>query len=183
MTLLDQPVAPLIFVCRLLIRRIVRDGGSSTGKGSVLETDAYPDSELAAAIVSDPKFRVNGRKFLRHFKGVFRSGNMEVRILPGQPASPKVRVLTLSSSRKARQWRAFAIQGSVSGIPNSKNAMPIRRKSPAPTANIPLFRRQPPETRFDHPCVPGAAEHSISASLCEARFYHSCKRRSDSLEQ
>jgi hypothetical protein len=44
-------------------------------------------TQLAAAKVSRPDFGPNQRKFRRHFKGVFWNGNMEVRILPGQPGS------------------------------------------------------------------------------------------------
>jgi hypothetical protein len=50
-----------------------------------------PTSQLAAAKVSDLRFRANEGKFPRHFKGVFRTGNMEVRILPGQPGSARSR--------------------------------------------------------------------------------------------
>ena len=44
--------------------------------------------QLAAAKVSKSNFRPKQRKFRRHFKGAFRTGNMEVRILQGQPGSP-----------------------------------------------------------------------------------------------
>src|ERR1700687_690604 len=70
--------------------------------------------QLAAAKVSKPDFGPNQRKFRRHFKGLFWNGNMEVRILPGQPTSPAPRDFTLRNARKARQWRAFAIQRTVS---------------------------------------------------------------------
>jgi hypothetical protein len=50
------------------------------------------------------------RKFPRHFKGQFSIGNVQVRILPGQPGSPALRVIAPDTGRKARRWRAFAIR-------------------------------------------------------------------------
>src|ERR1700730_1619202 len=75
-------------------------------------------TQLAAAKVSRPDFGPNQRKFRRHFKGVFWNGNMEVRILPGQPASPTTGDFALSKLRNARQWRAFANRLAVSGLQN-----------------------------------------------------------------
>ena len=46
--------------------------------------------QLAAAKVSRSNFGPNQRKFHRHFKGVFSYGNMEVRILPPQPANHRL---------------------------------------------------------------------------------------------
>ena len=45
------------------------------------------NAQLTAAKVSNPRFRGKVRKFPRHFKGHFSIGNIQVRILPGQPAS------------------------------------------------------------------------------------------------
>lgn len=59
------------------------------------------------------------------------------------------------SSRKARQWRAFAIRRPVSVLPISWTEAQIRGKSLANTANIPVFGRLRPETRFDLHCVAG----------------------------
>src|SRR5271167_2592792 len=75
---------------------------------------------------------------------------MMVRILPPEPASPEVGEPARDSWRKARQWRAFAIRLAVSRLPILGNTRPIRRASPATTAKIPVFRRQRPETGFDH---------------------------------
>src|SRR5579863_1857323 len=44
-------------------------------------------TQLAAAKVSEPEFCGNMRKFWRDFKGLFPIRNVQVRILPGQPAS------------------------------------------------------------------------------------------------
>ena len=46
------------------------------------------DVQLPAAKVSNPRFRGKERKFPRHFKGHFSIGNVQVRILRGQPSSP-----------------------------------------------------------------------------------------------
>jgi hypothetical protein len=64
-------------------------------------------TQLGAAKVSKSNFRPKRQKFCRHFKGVFWKGNMEVRILPGQPGSAAVRETVPDTRRKARQWRAF----------------------------------------------------------------------------
>jgi hypothetical protein len=45
------------------------------------------DAQLTAAKVSNPRFRGKVRKFPRHFKGHFSIGNVQVRILRGQPGS------------------------------------------------------------------------------------------------
>ena len=62
-----------------------------------------------------------------------------VRSLPPQSASLDVRETNPDSGRKARHWQAFAIGGKVSELLNPRNARPIRQKSPAITANIPVF--------------------------------------------
>jgi hypothetical protein len=69
---------------------------------------AFVQSQLRAAKVSRSNLAPNWRKFRRHFKGAFWNGNMEVRILPGQPTSPGGGETDWDSDRKARQWRAFA---------------------------------------------------------------------------
>jgi hypothetical protein len=42
-------------------------------------------AQLLTAKVSNPRFQAKVRKFPRHFKGHFSIGNVQVRILPGQP--------------------------------------------------------------------------------------------------
>src|ERR1700686_1313938 len=76
------------------------------------------DVQLPAAKVSNPRFRGKERKFPRHFKGHFSIGNVQVRILRGQPASPALRDFALYNATKARQWRAFANWLLVSGLRN-----------------------------------------------------------------
>jgi hypothetical protein len=74
----------------------------------VPETGGAPATQLLAAKVSDPEFWGNVRKFCRHFKGLFPIGNVQVRILPGQPGSAAIEETVPDTRRKARQWRAFA---------------------------------------------------------------------------
>jgi hypothetical protein len=66
------------------------------------------DAQLLAAKVSNPRFRGKVRKFPRHFKGHFSIGNVQVRILPGQPGSAAAGDGISDTRCKARQWRAFA---------------------------------------------------------------------------
>jgi hypothetical protein len=54
---------------------------------------------------------------------------------------------------------SFPIRPAVSRLRNLPNPRPIRRKSPANSANIPVFRRHRPEARFDRHCMPTAAFH------------------------
>jgi hypothetical protein len=74
-----------------------------------------------------------------------------------QPGSPGAGETSRDSDRKAHQWRAFAIWWTVSTLPISPTEGRIRRKSPATTANIPVFGRLTPETGFDRHCVAVAA--------------------------
>jgi hypothetical protein len=73
--------------------------------------------QLLAAKVSGSNCGPNRRKFRRHFKGVFGTGNIEVRILRGQPGGADDGKAHPVSRRKARHWRAFAIQLAVSRFP------------------------------------------------------------------
>jgi hypothetical protein len=47
--------------------------------------------QLSGAEVSKSNFGLKQRKFPRHFKGYFSIGNVRVRILSGQPGSPRFR--------------------------------------------------------------------------------------------
>jgi hypothetical protein len=57
------------------------------------------DIQLSGAKVSNPKFRGEKRKFPRHFKGHFSIGNMQVRILPGQPGSHSTQDSTVENGK------------------------------------------------------------------------------------
>jgi hypothetical protein len=114
------------------------------------ETGAYSEYSAFSCKSLQPSNSRKSAKFSRHFKGHFSIGKVQVRILPGQPASPRLRENAPDSSRKARQWRAFAIWRPVSGLPISQHEDRIRKKSLANTANIPVFRRRGAETGFDH---------------------------------
>ena len=91
------------------------------------------DIQLSAAKVSNPKFRGKKRKFPRHFKGHFSIGNMQVRILPGQPGSHSTGDSPAINPESARQMRLFAIVSSVSILQNSTIYERNRRKSLANT--------------------------------------------------
>ena len=69
------------------------------------------NAQLTAAKVSNPRFRGKVRRFPRHFKGHFLIGNVQVRILRGQPGSAARRDFTTGNARNARQWRALRIGG------------------------------------------------------------------------
>ena len=99
--------------------------------------------------VSSLEFGGNVGKFPRHFKGLFPIGNVRVRILGGQPRSACNRVGSARSSRKARQWRAFANLRPLSVLPICGLERPLCRKPPAGSLNIPVFERLVPETGFD----------------------------------
>jgi hypothetical protein len=68
----------------------------------ILRRVRIQDVQLPAAKVSNPKFRGKVWKFPRYFKGHLPIGNVQVRILPGQPASPPPRDFALSNARNAR---------------------------------------------------------------------------------
>jgi len=103
----------------------------------------YP--ELTAAKSLQPQISRKVRKFPRHFKGHFSIGNVQVRILRGQPAIPAFSQAPLHS----REWagnpgfRAFDF---VSGLPVRRSSDGIRRKSPVLSPGIPVLRRLSAET-------------------------------------
>jgi hypothetical protein len=99
--------------------------------------------------VSGTGNKADEAKFSRLFKGPFSIGNVEVRSLPPQPGSCGVGETSSPTSRKAHNWRAFAVWWTVSRLPSSPNARPVCRKSPAATLDIPVFGRLAPETGFD----------------------------------
>jgi hypothetical protein len=53
------------------------------------ETGAYPVCSACSCKSLQPQISRKLRKFPRHFKGHFSIGNVQVRILPGQPDSPE----------------------------------------------------------------------------------------------
>ena len=108
-----------------------------------------PTSQLAAAKVSDLRFRANEGKFPRHFKGVFRTGNMEVRILPGQPGSHSTRESGPLLAESAAFYRVFVRLSKVFGDEKTATFARICRKSPAKFPDIPVFGRLFAETDFD----------------------------------
>jgi len=63
-----------------------------------------------------------------------------------QPDSCGVGETSSPTSRKAHNWRTFAVWLTVSRLLSTPNARPVCRKSPAVTRNIPVFGRLAPET-------------------------------------
>jgi hypothetical protein len=90
-----------------------------------------------------------------------------------QPGSPGLGENAPDSIRKAGQQPAFAIRGSVSVLPVSRNEARIRGKSLANTANIPVFERRRSETGVDQDCMVRAAVDlayplpAVDARQCE----------------
>ena len=74
-----------------------------------------------------------------------------VRSLPPQPASAAFGPVP-KAAKKARKQQAFANSPLVSTFPFRCVGRPNYRKSPANSANIPVFGRPRLETWFDHHC-------------------------------
>jgi hypothetical protein len=99
----------------------------------ILRRVRIQDVQLPAAKVSNPKFRGKVWKFPRYFKGHLSIGNVQVRILPGQPGSHSTQDSTVENAESARQMRPFASLSSVSIHQNSTICERNRRKSLANT--------------------------------------------------
>jgi hypothetical protein len=101
--------------------------------------------QLTAAKVSDPGIRAKVRKFRRHFKGHFSIGNVQVRILPGQPPIPVFREFPFLDE-KGPPNAGFSHPGKSleTGVRtfSAKNS----RKSPAESRKTPVFWRLALET-------------------------------------
>jgi hypothetical protein len=103
---------------------------SGAKQTSVFRDGCIFRTQLLAAKVSNLRFRGKVRKFPRHFKGHFSIGNVQVRILPGQPTSHGAGETTPETSRKARNWRPFAIWWAVSKAPEfTKSEANLRKVS------------------------------------------------------
>jgi hypothetical protein len=89
------------------------------------ETGVYLLCSAYSCEILQPQISRKSAEFPRHFKGHFSIGNVQVRILPGQPGSPPPGDSTLSNVRNARQWRAFANWLSVSRLQN----WPLRERN------------------------------------------------------
>jgi hypothetical protein len=111
------------------------------------------NTQLLAAIVSNPRFRGKVRNSPDISKGISELGMCEfessqisqaVRRLGGLPRK----------SEKRPQMPAFRAFDFVSGLPNRQWEGANRGKSLATPANIPVLRRLLAETGFDHDCCP-----------------------------
>src|SRR5436305_13250065 len=63
------------------------------------ETGTYPGCSAYSCRSLQPQISRKVRKFPRHFKGHFSIGNVQVRILPGQPGSPVLGVIVPDTRR------------------------------------------------------------------------------------
>jgi hypothetical protein len=63
--------------------------------------------------------------------------------------------------RKSPPLARFCNSAPVSELQKWRTRRPFRQKSPATTANIPVFGRHAPETRFDPHCVLRAAVDAL----------------------
>jgi hypothetical protein len=110
---------------------------TASGIGSV--------TQLGAAKVSKSNFRSKQQKFCRHFKGVFWNGNMEVRILPGQPGSPRFREFP-SLDEKGPPNAGFSHRKKSLETHVRTFWVKNSQKSPAESRKTPVFRRRFLET-------------------------------------
>jgi hypothetical protein len=117
------------------------------------ETGAYPGCSAPSCKSLQPQISRKSAEFPRHFKGHFSIGNVQVRILRGQPGIPAFR----QAPQERREWAGnagFRAFGFVSRLPNRQSQDANRRKSPATPATIPVLQRLPAETGFDHDSRP-----------------------------
>src|SRR5260370_6986410 len=103
------------------------------------ETGAYPGYSAYSCNSLQPQISRKSAEFSRHLKGHFSIGNVQVRILRGQPTSPGSGETDSDSDRKARQWRAFANWSLVSRLRISTRSGRKPPNSQAVHPNLPLF--------------------------------------------
>ena len=94
------------------------------------ETGAYPVSSAYSCKSLQPEISRKVRKVPRHFKGHFPIGNVQVRILQGQPGSPVLRVVALGKIAAGECARhniehIAVCHPSRRGSTNEKNAIEI----------------------------------------------------------
>jgi hypothetical protein len=85
-------------------------------------------------------------------KGISRMGMCKFESSQGSQAVPEAEIDTLKRE-KSPLLAGFGNFVPVSELPNWRTRRPFREKSPATTANIPVFGRLSLETRFDLHCV------------------------------
>ena len=108
------------------------------------------NEQLADAKVSSPIFPAKLRKFMRHFKGLFAFGNVEVRSLRGQPATHSTGESGYVIVEIAVFHRPFVRLSRFSGLRKTATLERICRKSPTQTTEIPVFVETIGGDWFDH---------------------------------
>jgi hypothetical protein len=110
-------------------------------------------AQLTAAKVSNPKFRGKVRKFSRHFKGHFSIGNVQVRILRGQPGSAALGESAPDIAERPANGGLLRIShqspGSGFGHSQQERADSLWRTF----EKLPFFGRLRPETGLDLHCL------------------------------
>jgi hypothetical protein len=96
--------------------------------------------QLVAAKVSKPKFRENSGSSLDFSKVLFQSGMSWFESSKVSQAVPKPEIVTLQG-QKNPLLAGFCNSAPVSQLRNWRARRPFREKSPATTANIPVFGR------------------------------------------
>jgi hypothetical protein len=91
------------------------------------ETGAYQGCQLTVAKVFNSKFRGKVRNLPRHFKGHFSIGNVQLRILPGQPTSPAIEDIIREPAERAAIGELLQLDMGLS-TPKSRNLEVISAK-------------------------------------------------------
>ena len=109
------------------------------------ETGAYPVCSACSCKSLQPQISRKLRKFPRHFKGHFSIGNVQVRILPGQP-----RILVFGEysflSKKGPPNAGFSHRKKSPETDDRTFWHKNSRKSPAESQKTPIFWRLALET-------------------------------------
>ena len=139
------------------------------------ETGAYPGYSASSCKSLQPQFRGKMRKFPRHFKGHFSIGNVQVRILPSQPAIPAIGQASRETRKRAGNpgFSRIHFRLWTSGWPS------WRRKSTKVSGHLreySRFRETMGGDRFDHDCRPTRA-------LCLGAVFHHAALSSEPIAQ
>ena len=111
---------------------------------------------------------------MRHFNGLFAFGNMKVRSLRGQPASPSTLDRLHHNRGKPAKYGLSRASRSVSRLQIATTLARICRKSPAKFPDIPIFGRLFAETDFDLHWVVGIP--GVAGFLSQQVLRHRQKR-------
>ena len=131
-----------------------RDGCVSNMLSLKLQKSPIPNLEEKCGNFPDISKGISQTGMCKFESSMVSQTVWRLKISPLAPAPPPSGRRS-SNEIKARPWRAFANRLSVSGPRNCPLRERNRRKSPDTAANILVFRRRAPETKFDRHCVAG----------------------------